>query len=86
MIHRLSRITSFEVFCLWITAILTVMGSTTALVAIWPPFNDIRIWIYMVPDRAARIAATGAAAIGGIILGVRALVGKEPGLVEMEFR
>jgi L-alanine-DL-glutamate epimerase-like enolase superfamily enzyme len=48
--------------------------------------NDIGIWIYMVPDRTARNAATAAAAIGAVVLALRALIGKEPGLVEMELK
>jgi hypothetical protein len=83
-IRELSRIRSFEAGVVWVCCILTVLGRTTGLVAAMPFLNDIAIWIRMVGDSTARSAAIGAAGIGGIILAIRAIVGKEPGLVEME--
>jgi hypothetical protein len=85
-IQRLSVINSFDVALLWITAIITALRNLTAITAVYPPINDLGIWIYMVPDRTARNAATAAAAIGAVVLALRALIGKEPGLVEMELK
>jgi len=85
-VYSLSFIRSYEVAALLVAALFTAFQKTTLLVAIWPPFNTITTWIYNVPDRGARTAAVAAAGVSAIILGVRAIVGKEPGLVEMEIK
>jgi hypothetical protein len=85
-IRELSRIRSLEALVVWVVCIFYVLGMTTGLIAMVPGLNDVATWIRMVGDRTARVAAIAAAGIGGVILGVRAIIGKEPGLVEMEVR
>jgi hypothetical protein len=41
-------------------------------------------WIKATPNTAAQRAALLAAAVGGIVLGIRALVMRETGLIEAE--
>lgn len=85
-IHSLSRIRSIEALTVWFVTLLMLLGGMTGLVALWPRLNDIYIWIMMYGDPAARLAAVAAAGVGGIILGIRAIIGKEPGLVEVEIK
>jgi hypothetical protein len=81
---RLFKWTSPEAIALYLGWILTLLGEMSALVAIWPPFADITYWIQSVPQTGTNRAALAAAAISGIVLGIRALAGREPGLIEME--
>jgi len=85
-IQRMARIRTPEAAVLLLSFLFTVFYSMTILLAIWPPFNSIGEWIATVPNMAVQRGALGAAAVGGIVLGIRALVGKEPGLVEMEMK
>jgi hypothetical protein len=45
---------------------------------------EVGTWIEQVVNGSVQRAALGAAGVGTLILGIRALVGKEPGLIEME--
>jgi hypothetical protein len=82
--RKLSRIQSLEALVLWIFSILRGMYGLTAITANAPIIFTIGDWARTVPYAAVQQAASAAAGVGGILLGVRALVGKEPGLVEME--
>jgi hypothetical protein len=82
--RKLSRIQSLEALVLWIFSILRGMYGLTVITANAPIIFTIGDWARTVPYAAVQQAASAAAGVGGILLGVRALVGKEPGLVEME--
>lgn len=56
----------------------------TIMPAVWPPIGGIGVWIKTVPNMVGQRAAIAAAGIGAIILSLRALVWKEPGLIELE--
>jgi hypothetical protein len=56
----------------------------TVITANAPIIFTIGDWARTVPYAAVQQAASAAAGVGGILLGVRAHIGKEPGLVEME--
>jgi hypothetical protein len=58
----------------------------TLLLYLWPPFFTIGNWIIVVPNTAVTRVATIVAAVGGVALGIRAIMGKEPGLIEMEMK
>ena len=55
-----------------------------AVVAYIPQFEVIGDWIMKVPYTASNRGAMIAAGIGVVVLAIRALVGREPGLIEME--
>jgi hypothetical protein len=82
--RKLSRIQSLEALVLWVFSILRGMYGLTVITANAPIVFEIGDWARTVPYAAVQQAASAAAGVGGILLGVRALVGKEPGLVEME--
>lgn len=78
------KITSIQTALFFATFLLTVTGQMTLLTYLWPPFATISNWCMSVPSVAVQRASLMAAAVGSIVLGVRALIGREPGLVEME--
>ena len=82
--RKLSRIQSLEALVLWISSVITGMYGLTVITANAPIVFTVGDWVRTVPYQAVQQAASAAAGVGGILLGVRALVGKEPGLVEME--
>lgn len=82
--RKLSRIQSLEALVLWVFAILRGMYGLTIITANAPIIFTIGDWARTVPYAAVQQAASAAAGVGGILLGIRALIGKEPGLVEME--
>ena len=49
-----------------------------------PALGPVGLWIAQVPHAAAHRAGLIGAAVGAIIVGIRALVWKEPGLMEVE--
>jgi hypothetical protein len=81
---RILRITSVETLLFFLTFLLTCTGQMSLMTTIWPPFATITNWMMSVPSVAVQRASLMAAAVGSIVLGVRALFGREPGLVEME--
>lgn len=81
-----SRIRSIDGLAFMVSFLPSVFFRMTVLLAIWPPFFTIGNWFITVPNVAVTRAALGAAAVGGVVLGLRALWGKEPGLVEMEMK
>jgi hypothetical protein len=78
---RIRTIESAAFFAAWI---LTYFRETSSLVTFFPPFLSIGDWIMAVPHNAVMRAALVVAATGSTVLGVRAIVFREPGLVEAE--
>lgn len=83
-IFRSVRLTSINTVALFTTLFFTVARESSLFVWLWPPFNDIGSWIETVPQMAASRGTLLAVSVGEMILGIRALIGKEPGLIEME--
>jgi len=81
---RLRGAASPDTIALLVSTILSLFLYTTAVTAVTPHFDAAANWIKGIPNTASQRAALAAAAVGGIILGVRALVGREPGLIEAE--
>ena len=78
------KITSIDAAAFFGSWIFSYFGEASSLVYIWPGFASIRDWIMAVPHASAMRGALLVAAIGSTVLGIRAIAGKEPGLVEME--
>jgi len=83
-VYRFFRLTSIQSTIMFLTWLFLVFRELSVIVAVYPPLYDIGTWIEAVPNAAAQRAALAAAGVGTLILGVRAIVGKEPGLIEME--
>jgi len=82
--YRYFRFTSTYSTLFFITWLFVVFRELPVIVSIYPPLYDVGTWIETVVNASAQRAALAAAGVGTIILGVRGLVGKEPGLIEME--
>jgi hypothetical protein len=78
------RVRTFEALVFVGVGIMFFFGRTTSAVAMFPPFLDIMTWFQAVPGKAAMRGAYMAAAVGVVIVCIRAILGKEPGLVEAE--
>jgi hypothetical protein len=81
---RMFRVTSIEaavMFFAWMIACLSVLPAWTVWI---PPIGPAGDWIGQVPMTATMRAALACTAVSSIVLAVRALVGKEPGLIEVE--
>ena len=81
---RMFRITTIETATLFLSWLLICLREMGAVVAYIPQFEAIGDWIMKVPYMASNRGAMIAAGIGVVVLAIRALVGREPGLIEME--
>jgi len=64
--------------------LLTYMRELSFFVFIFPPMALIGDWIEMFPFAAASRALLLSTAVGACIIAARALLGREPGLIDME--
>lgn len=81
---RMFRVTSIEaavMFVSWLFACLSQLSAWTLYIPALGPMGD---WIGAIPMTATQRAALACTAVSSIVLAVRALVGKEPGLIEVE--
>ncbi len=81
---RMFRVTSIEaavMFFSWLFACLSVLPVWTLYIPVLGPIGD---WIGEIPMTATQRAALACTAVSSIVLAIRALVGKEPGLIEVE--
>lgn len=81
---RMFRVTSIEaavMFISWLIGCLSVLPVWTLYIPDLGPMGD---WIGAIPMTATQRAALACTAVSSIVLAVRALVGKEPGLIEVE--
>jgi hypothetical protein len=69
-----------------IAVLFSMFRNSTLLVYFWPPFYDVGVWIETVIATTVIRAFVTAAAVGTVVLTIRALVGREPGLIELEVR
>jgi len=82
--YTFSRVRTFTGGLFFITWLLITARDTSALVGFFPPFLTVGNWITNVPVAAGYRASFIAMGVGTIVLGLRAIVGKEQGLIEME--
>jgi heme/copper-type cytochrome/quinol oxidase subunit 4 len=82
--YRYLRVSSRYTIMMLIAFMGTLLRELPVLVSIYPPSYDIGAWIAAIPASAAQRAALAATGIGILILVVRAIVRKEPGLIEVE--
>jgi hypothetical protein len=82
--YRYFRFTSTYSAIFFITWLFVIFRDIPIIVAIAPPTYNIATWIEQVVAASANWTALGVAGVGTLVLGVRALIGKEPGLMEME--
>jgi hypothetical protein len=83
-IKRIITLRTLDVAVLLITTFFSLFMYITSAVATFPTLLVIAEWIKATPNTSAQRAALLAAAVGGIVLGIRALVMRETGLIEAE--
>jgi len=83
-VFRMFKVTSLETLTIATVYIVTWLRYLTAFTAFVPGIVPVVDWIIAVPHAAAQRAGLIGSAVGAIIIGIRALVGKEPGLMEYE--
>ena len=81
---RLGPIRNLEGSVLFAGFFLYSLTQLNFLFAVYPQVVDLQNWFLNVEQAAVMRSVVGAAGVGSLILALRALVGKEPGLVEME--
>jgi hypothetical protein len=79
-----AAVSSFESTVLFLTWLLTYLRELSLPVYLFPPMALIGDWIELYAFAAASRALLLSTAIGACIIAARALVGREPGLVDME--
>jgi len=84
VIQRLVRVRTLEVAVLAISTLLIIFYNTPFTIVLVPQFSPLGEWIITVVNRAVQRATAACLAVTGIVVVVRGLVGKEPGLIEME--
>jgi hypothetical protein len=83
-VFRSFRVTSLETLTITSVYILVWLRYLTTFTAFVPGIVPVFTWIEAVPHTAAQRAGLIGAAIGAMVIGVRALIGREPGLMEYE--
>jgi hypothetical protein len=84
MSFRMFRITSLESGLMLLSFSITCLRNLPLVTAIWPPIIPIGDWISYVPQNASMRAAVACTGISGVMLGLRAIIWREPGLIELE--
>ena len=84
-IKKLQKIPDIETLIMLICFTLEIFGDgMTMMPALLPAFSSAQSWIKLIPNMIGQRAAIAAAGMGAVILGLRALVWKEPGIIELE--
>jgi hypothetical protein len=83
-IVKIGSMHTLEGFVLLAAVIIRMIYLPTVFVAIYPPFLDLNVWIQQAPVASVQRSVLGCAAIGSVILALRALAQKEPTLIETE--
>lgn len=81
---RLGSMRRLEGYALFAGWFLSSLVQLNFLFALYPQLINLSNWISLVMFASVMRAVVGAAGVGACILALRVLVGKEPGLVEME--
>jgi hypothetical protein len=84
IIQRLVRVRTLEVAVLAFTTLLVAFYNTPFIKYLYPPFGPIGEWITVKANGAVQSATAICLGIASIVIVVRALAGREPGLIEME--
>lgn len=79
-----AAVTTLESATLFIAWFLTYAREMVLTVALWPGFALIGDTIEVIPFSASSRALLLSTAVAAIIIAARALVGREPGLIDME--
>jgi hypothetical protein len=82
--YRMFRFTSIEAALMFTGWALSVLRMTPLWVYFIPPLMDIGLWVGQIPSNATMRAAYLAMGVSAVVLTARALVWKEPGLIEVE--
>jgi hypothetical protein len=82
--YRFIKVTSPASTIFLITWLFLVFRELSVIVFAFPPLYDVGTWIEQVINASAQRVSLACAGVGQLILGIRALVGKEPGLIETE--
>ena len=83
-VYTMFRFTSIEATLLFVGWLLSVLRMTTMYVYFVPQLMDLGMWMTTVPAMAAMRAGYLAMGVSAVVLTARALVWKEPGLIEVE--
>jgi hypothetical protein len=81
---RVMKITAVESGFFVTSFVLAVLSQLPMVTYLAPIFGTIGDWIQYVPTNAAQRAGLACSGVSSIVLFVRAMVGKEPGLIEVE--
>lgn len=73
-----------EIFILFLTFVVVVFRQLTLTAVLYPPIVTIGDWIMTIPYGAAERGALLAMGVASIVTALRAIAGKEPGLIEAE--
>jgi len=84
-IKKLQRVHDIETLIMLITFTVTIIAAGMTVGAyVWRPIVDVGAWVKTVPNMIGQRAAIAAAGMGAIALTLRALMWKEPGIIEVE--
>ena len=81
---RMMRITSLESGLFVVSWILSCLQQLPLWTSFVPAFGPIGDWIGSIPMTAAQRAGLACSGVSSVILAVRAVAGREPGLIEVE--
>jgi hypothetical protein len=81
---RVMRITSVESGLFVVSWILSVLSQLPVWTYLVPPVAVIGDWIGRIPTTAAMRAGLACSGVSSVVLFVRAIPGREPGLIEVE--
>ena len=82
--YAFSKIRTLGALMFFLAWLFVTIRDTSALVGYFPPFLDIGNWITNVPVKAGYVASFIAMGVATITLALRALIGREHGLIELE--
>jgi len=81
---RLIRFDDIYIVFYYLVVVARFLRDITVVSYYFTPIFSLMEWFKFVPHTASYMGTQFAAGIGLVILGIRALVGKEPGLIELE--
>lgn len=82
--YRTFKLTSINAVVMFSAFLIYMLRQMPMMGVLWPPIIAIGEWIGYIPQNAALRAATACIGISSVMLGLRALAGKEPSLIELE--
>jgi hypothetical protein len=84
MVQRLIRFDDIYTTLFFATMLFCGIAYIPIVNANVPFIYDIYVWLQNIPNTAASQATVLTVGVGAAILGVRALIGREPGIIEIE--